>query len=81
MSEDTHTSEDNLAPSHPSLKCSICQGPIGTGEPVSYGEGYITHRFTSDCNWHKDPEMLRKQDEEFLRDLGVTELKEAEHED
>ena len=74
MSEDCHDS--NLA-EHPFLKCMICQGPIGIGEPVSMGlsgtQTFIAHRFVSDCEWHKDPANLTKQDSAWLKELGVSE--------
>lgn len=77
MSEDCHDS-DLLAPEHPSLRCIICSGPIGTGEPVTYGSNpdgsrWLSHRFISDCEWHADPSNLAKQDAEFLRELGIQE--------
>lgn len=74
MSEDAHSS-DNLI-DHPSLRCMTCNGPIGNGEPVSISVSgtltYISHRFTTDCEWHKDPKNLALQDSEWLAELGIS---------
>lgn len=34
------------------LYCCICDGPINEGEPVSYTETGIAHKFRTTCDWH-----------------------------
>lgn len=35
------------------MRCGICGGIVGTGEPVvAHGEG-VAHRFSTSCDWYK----------------------------
>ena len=49
-----------------SAVCCVCNGPIGSGEPVTrYSDGAMAHRFRSTCRWHEE------QEAKFLKDVGV----------
>lgn len=34
------------------LSCTVCNGPINDGEPVSFGAKGIQHKFRTTCDWH-----------------------------
>jgi hypothetical protein len=51
------------------MRCEICRGPIGTGEPVvTYANG-LAHRFRTTCDWFK--QKIAEYDAKFLAEAKV----------